>query len=89
MNGINEVRRGNSEHLFDYRETAVNSMAHMCSINKRRQHVKTTCAYVCVDQPECGRNPCQNGGTCVDLLDDYVCRCIADKTTGRNCKRRE
>ena len=25
---------------------------------------------------ECASNPCQNGGTCTDLLDSYTCNCI-------------
>ena len=26
---------------------------------------------------DCGNFPCINGGTCVDLVDDYQCECVA------------
>lgn len=39
-----------------------------------------------VDINECSSNPCQNGGTCTDLLNGYQCAC--DNThTGVNCER--
>ena len=34
---------------------------------------------------ECVNNPCQNGGTCVDLLDSYHCTC-RDGYNGTNCQ---
>lgn len=36
---------------------------------------------------ECVGNPCQNNGTCVDLVADYVCRCV-DGWKGRTCSNR-
>ncbi len=33
---------------------------------------------------ECDPDPCQNGGTCTDLLADYECACI-DDYIGKNC----
>ena len=30
----------------------------------------------CTDVNECASNPCQNGGTCVDLVNSYQCTCI-------------
>ena len=30
----------------------------------------------CTDVNECASNPCQNGGTCVDLVNSYHCTCI-------------
>ena len=26
---------------------------------------------------ECAENPCQNNGTCLDLINDYQCNCAA------------
>uniref|UniRef100_A0A7S3A5U5 Metalloendopeptidase n=1 Tax=Rhodosorus marinus TaxID=101924 RepID=A0A7S3A5U5_9RHOD len=38
------------------------------------------------DRDECARNPCQNGGECVDLEADYICNCPRG-FTGDNCER--
>ena len=29
---------------------------------------------------ECASNPCQNGATCVDLVNGYTCNCVAGFT---------
>ena len=34
---------------------------------------------------ECGSRPCQNGGQCVDRINDYDCLCEAG-FTGKNCQ---
>ena len=36
------------------------------------------------DINECDRNPCQNGGTCVDKINSYQCECVPGYT-GTNC----
>lgn len=33
---------------------------------------------------ECDPSPCQNGGTCLDLIDDFNCTCL-DGFTGAVC----
>lgn len=33
---------------------------------------------------ECSRNPCQNGGQCVDLINDFTCNCV-DNWKGKTC----
>jgi len=33
---------------------------------------------------DCAVNPCENGGTCYDLVNDYSCSCTPD-FTGRTC----
>ena len=36
------------------------------------------------DINECGSNPCQNGATCNDELNNYTCICDS-QFTGKNC----
>ncbi|KAL2770491.1 coagulation factor VII isoform a preproprotein, partial [Daubentonia madagascariensis] len=37
------------------------------------------------DGDQCASNPCQNGGSCEDQLQSYVCFCLPD-FEGRNCE---
>ena len=37
------------------------------------------------DVDECGSNPCQNGGTCMDGVNSYTCSCAAGYT-GQHCE---
>jgi Notch-like protein len=36
------------------------------------------------DIDECAADPCTNGGTCVDKINDYTCNCVAGYT-GKTC----
>lgn len=40
------------------------------------------------DVNECSRNPCQNGGQCVDLINDFMCNCV-DNWKGKTCHSRK
>ena len=40
------------------------------------------------DDNECASDPCQNGGTCEDLMNGYRCKCPPEYQ-GRNCERRK
>ena len=40
-----------------------------------------------LDVDDCASNPCQNNGTCVDLVADFKCKCI-DGWKGRTCSNR-
>lgn len=40
------------------------------------------------DINECSNNPCMNGGTCIDLIDDYYCNCQGNYG-GKRCSYRE
>ena len=39
------------------------------------------------DGDECSSNPCQNGGTCVDVIASYSCNCLL-QYTGSHCEQR-
>ncbi|XP_076459446.1 LOW QUALITY PROTEIN: uncharacterized protein LOC143292771 [Babylonia areolata] len=43
-------------------------------------------APLCTDTDECDRDPCQNGGVCLDGLRSYVCLCKPG-FFGENCER--
>ena len=37
-----------------------------------------------IDVDDCALNPCMNGATCTDLLNDYNCSCVGS-WKGKNC----
>ncbi|MCP3668384.1 MAG: calcium-binding EGF-like domain-containing protein [Gammaproteobacteria bacterium] len=39
----------------------------------------------CTDIDECQSNPCQNGATCNDQIDQYNCTCLPG-FTGKHCE---
>ena len=41
--------------------------------------------FLFLDINECEANPCNNGGTCVDLVGDYRCDCVPGYT-GADCE---
>ena len=43
------------------------------------------CAYVDVDNDDCRRSPCRNGGTCEDGIGIGWCRCD-DGYAGKRCE---
>ena len=43
---------------------------------------------IATDINECAPNPCQNGGTCEDLVNDFNCACVAGYS-GENCENGE
>ena len=36
------------------------------------------------DIDDCANQPCENGASCIDAVNDYTCNCV-DGYTGRNC----
>uniref|UniRef100_A0A8C4N576 Coagulation factor VII n=1 Tax=Equus asinus asinus TaxID=83772 RepID=A0A8C4N576_EQUAS len=54
-----------------------------CSFEEAREIFKDTERTVNGDQ--CASNPCQNGGSCEDQLQSYICFCL-DGFEGRNCE---
>ena len=47
---------------------------------------KSTTIVYAVDIDECSSNPCKNGGTCTDAINQYTCRCVAG-FTGAKCEK--
>ena len=45
---------------------------------------KTIYIFFLLDVDECASSPCQNGGTCVDVVNAYTCNCVPGYT-GDNC----
>ena len=41
--------------------------------------------FLVSDDNECLSNPCQNGGTCIDLYNYYSCQCVG-RFIGNNCQ---
>jgi hypothetical protein len=41
--------------------------------------------FFVTDINECASNPCQNGGTCTDLINNYSCACVPGYTD-KNCQ---
>lgn len=41
--------------------------------------------YLLVNTDECAQKPCRNGGSCVDGINSYTCRC-ATGYSGTNCE---
>uniref|UniRef100_A0A8C3PAB4 Coagulation factor VII n=1 Tax=Chrysemys picta bellii TaxID=8478 RepID=A0A8C3PAB4_CHRPI len=63
----------------------------VCSYEEAReifQDVKRTMEFWqnYVDANQCDSNPCQNGGTCVDQFQAYVCLC-PEEYKGKNCEK--
>ena len=46
----------------------------------------TAVMYVCTDVDDCSSRPCQNGASCIDDYNRYVCRCPV-QYTGYQCER--
>lgn len=40
--------------------------------------------FIPTDNDECASQPCQSNGTCIDLINEYKCRCT-DGYNGKNC----
>ena len=59
-----------------------------------QQSQKEQCKCYChitlsiLDVDECNSGPCQNGQTCVNGLNQYLCMCTGS-FTGVNCERRK
>ena len=41
--------------------------------------------FVLIDIDECATDPCQNGGTCIGLVNDYTCNCVTGYE-GKDCQ---
>ena len=49
-------------------------------------HFHTDTSPFFKDIDDCASTPCENGGTCSDLVADYQCACVAG-FTGKKCSQ--
>ncbi|XP_048453133.1 fibulin-7 isoform X1 [Rhincodon typus] len=59
----------------------IGSSTRVCQPNGRWTGVNASCTEI----NECASNPCQNGGLCVDAVNQYTCTCI-NSWMGRHCQ---
>ncbi|XP_065940012.1 protein crumbs-like isoform X2 [Magallana gigas] len=59
----------------------------MCFSAETNERISSESRCITVDlgdTDDCASQPCQNNGTCIDLINDYQCNCI-DGFNGTNC----
>lgn len=66
----------------------------LCIVRKKKKKKKMQILewmnfvlFLFSDVDDCAANPCRHNGTCVDLVADFVCRCV-DGWKGRTCSNR-
>lgn len=55
-----------------------------CCIVRSFNWIAFKCTLKFSDMDECAVHPCQNNGTCIDLINDYQCYCTTG-FNGTNC----
>lgn len=68
---------------IDSNETELKTMAPLTDLVKRHEDKILICdcnteyviSFFCTDINECSRNPCLNGGTCLDRVNGFNCSC--------------
>ena len=58
----------------------------MCLVPLPTKCIYTKMCNIFTDIDDCAGNPCMNGASCTDLVNDYMCSCIAGYG-GSNCER--
>lgn len=56
--------------------------------NDQETNLKIQCSFVCItntDIDECSGDPCEHGGTCIDLVGGFRCECPPE-WTGFTCE---
>lgn len=64
--------------------TVVNTRIRNVQRRLTRLETKVERILTTLSDDDCRSNPCQNGGTCVDMYNDFVCKCTPN-WDGKSC----
>lgn len=78
-NGDASIKDVCNEMKFIFNQCEYN----FCVISHSCFHIKLSLLYT--DINDCQPDPCENNGTCTDLVNDYQCDCVAG-FNGTNCE---
>ncbi|KAM9038774.1 coagulation factor VII [Sarcophilus harrisii] len=78
---LEELRSGSLERECIEEKCSFEEAREIFKNNERTKHfwIQYT------DENQCASNPCQNGGTCVENFQTYICLCLME-FEGRNCE---
>ena len=74
-----------SSHNTYYKTSIINGNKIETKYNFLEYNYTLIYCFLCSDVNECTSNPCQNDGTCTDLINSFTCEC-AIGYTGTSCE---
>lgn len=72
-------------HIKSFKHSCICLIRHVLSIITCWYYIYWQLIFLTLDEDECQRFPCQNGGTCNNLPGTYECRCT-EGWEGKNCE---